>query len=86
MSLLNKNVTITSTTEGVVLLDTVRGVYWHVNDTAVRVIEALERGRRLEAVGADIARDTGADPDQVLRDCARLLADLRRAHLIRRSG
>ena len=84
MTVLGKNVAVTSTAEGTVLLDTVRGVYWHVNPTAVRVIEALDRGRTLEEVGADIARDTGADPDHVLRDCVRLLADLRKARLIRR--
>lgn len=64
------------------MLDSVKGVYWHLNEPAIAVLEALGQGRTLEDVVQDVVRDTGADEARVRSDYRSLAKELRKARLV----
>lgn len=67
---------------GKFLLDVDKGVYWHLNSTALVLLEGLTTGRSLDEVATAVAAAAGVDEERVRADCAVLLADLRRARLV----
>lgn len=79
---LRKGLSIVEVEDGRVLLDTRRGVYWHLNRQAVRMLEELGRGRTLDDLVGQIVRETGADEERVRADHLALIDELRRAKLI----
>lgn len=79
---LRKGLSIVDVEDGRVLLDTRRGVYWHLNRQAITMIEELGRGRAFDDLIGEIVRETGADEERVRADHLALLDELRRAKLI----
>ncbi|SDI37868.1 Coenzyme PQQ synthesis protein D (PqqD) [Sinosporangium album] len=79
---LRQGLSIVEVDDGKVVLDTRRGVYWHLNRTAITVVEELGRGRAFDDLIREIVRETGADEDRVRSDHLALLDELRRAKLI----
>ncbi|MER7210026.1 PqqD family peptide modification chaperone [Streptosporangium sp. NPDC000239] len=79
---LRQGLSIVEVEDGKVILDTRRGVYWHLNQTAITMVEELGRGRALDDLVGQIARETGADAERVRSDHLALFDELRRAKLI----
>lgn len=68
--------------EGVFLLDVKKGVYWHLNESAFALLEALRQGRSFDAIVRDTSDATRIDEDQVRIDYHAVLDHLRRQKLI----
>lgn len=68
--------------DGKVVLDTNKGVYWHLNQTAIGLLEELTRGRAFDDLVTEIAGNTGVDETRVRSDHLALIKELRRAKLI----
>lgn len=79
---LREGLQIVEVDDGKVVLDTKRGTYWHLNGTAITMLEELGRGRAFDDLVSEIARDVGVDETQVRTDHLALLKELRRAKLI----
>ena len=79
---LRSGLEIVEVDDGKVVLDTHRGVYWHLNGTAIAMIEHLAAGGSLDGMVAAVVRDTGANPSRVLADYQSLLGELQQAKLV----
>jgi DNA-directed RNA polymerase delta subunit len=79
---LREGLEIVEVEDGRVVLDTKQGTYWHLNTTAMTLLEELGRGRRFDDVVQEIARTTGVDEARVRADHLGLIKELRRAKLI----
>ncbi len=79
---LRPDLQIVEVDEGKVVLDTRRGVYWHLNESAIAVLEQLDRGRSVDDLVHEITRATGADEARVRADHLALIEELRQAELI----
>jgi hypothetical protein len=79
---LTTGLAIVDVDDGRVLLDTHRGVYWHLNEPALALIEELGRGRPFDELVRGIAEETGAEESLVRSDHLTLLRELREAKLI----
>jgi hypothetical protein len=79
---LRTGLAIVEVENGKVVLDPKRGVYWHLNQSAIAVIEELAQGRAFDDLVAQIARDTGTDEGRVRKDHLALVDELRRGKLI----
>jgi len=82
MVCLREGVEIVDVEEGRVLLDTRKGVYWHLNDAAVAFLEALAAGRGVDEHVRAVASATGVDEQRVRSDHQGLLREFRRARLV----
>lgn len=80
---LRPGLSIVQVDDGKVILNTKRGVYWHLNQAAIKLIEELGRGRTFNDLIHQIVRETGADEDRVRSDHLALIDELRRAKLIK---
>lgn len=80
---LRQGLSIVEVEDGKVILDTRRGVYWHLNQTAITVVEELGRGRAFDDLISQIVLETGADEGRVRSDHLALVEELRRAKLIK---
>ncbi|MFD8530527.1 PqqD family peptide modification chaperone [Streptosporangium canum] len=80
---LRQGLSIVEVEDGKVILDTRRGVYWHLNQTAITVVEELGRGRAFDDLISQIVLETGADEGRVRSDHLALVEKLRRAKLIK---
>ena len=79
---LREGLSIVEVDDGKVILDTRRGVYWHLNQSAIAVIEELGRGRAFDDLVRQIVRETGAQESLARADHLALIAELRKAKLI----
>ncbi|ACZ29132.1 hypothetical protein Xcel_0091 [Xylanimonas cellulosilytica DSM 15894] len=79
---LKEGLEIVDVEDGRVLLDSRKGVYWHLNASAIGVLEALAQGRTVDDVVRDVVRQTGADEAVVRADHVELVRELRKARLI----
>ncbi|WDZ86611.1 PqqD family peptide modification chaperone [Micromonospora cathayae] len=79
---LKAGLAIVEVEDGRVLLDTRRGVYWHLNLPALTLIEELGRGRPFDDLIRGIAAETGTDEGTVRSDHLALVYELREAKLI----
>ncbi|MEU8177009.1 PqqD family peptide modification chaperone [Microbispora hainanensis] len=80
---LSQGLSIVEVEGGKIILDTKRGVYWHLNETAMTVVEELDRGQALDDLISQVVRETGADEERVRSDYLSLVDELRRAKLIK---
>lgn len=79
---LRRSVELTDSEDGSILLDTARGVYWHLNDVGARFVRGIQEGKSLDQVTALIAKDYSVDQETVKRDVGQLVKDLKEARLI----
>lgn len=83
---LKAGVEIVTDENGSFLLDTRKGVYWHLNPTGVRFIMDLTDGRGLDDVVSEVSEEFQIDPAIVRSDCNNLMRELRRARLVGRKS
>ena len=79
---LRSGLAIVEVEDGKILLDTKRGVYWHLNLTAIALLDELSRGRTFDDHISQMARDTGMDEARVRSDHLALVQELRQAKLV----
>ena len=79
---LKQGLAIVEVEDGKVVLDTRRGVYWHLNGSAIAMLEELERGRGFDDLMKQIATDAGVDEERVRSDHLALVKELRKAKII----
>ncbi len=79
---LKTGLAIVDVEDGKVLLDTHRGVYWHLNQPALMLLDELDRGRSFDDLVRGIAAETGTEESLVRTDHLALVHELREANLI----
>lgn len=79
---LRAGVQIVEGTDGAFLLDTRKGIYWHLNEPAVQLLTALGEGRSFDEVVKDTAAAFDVDEVQVRSDYVGLVDELRRSRLV----
>lgn len=83
---IKRTVELTETEDGAVLLDTVRGVYWHLDGVGVQFIIGIREGKSFDQVVTLIATDYGVDRERVRHDVDGLVRNLKKARLIEESN
>ncbi len=71
-----------STEYGDLVLDENTGKYWHLNESATRVLKVFERGGSQEDAVADFVETYGIDPERARADIETISADLRESGLL----
>lgn len=71
-----------STEYGDVVLDGNTGKYWHLNESATRVLNVFERGGSQEEAVADFVETYGIAPERARADIETLSAELRKLGLL----
>lgn len=79
---LRPGIEVVASDDGQVVLDTRRGVYWHLNDAAIALLQHLGEGKSLDEHVAGVAQRTGADQARVRADYLYLVDELRHEKLI----
>ncbi len=79
---LKNGVVLTRNDSGAILLDTRKGTYWHLNETALALIDALDDPDPVAEAVQTIVAKTGADPSVIRADIALFIKQLRRTRLI----
>ncbi|MBO0901797.1 PqqD family protein [Cellulomonas sp. zg-ZUI222] len=64
------------------LLDTHKGVYWHLNEAAMTFVDELAKGVAVDDYVRAVAGQTGTDEARVRADHLQLLAEFRKAKLV----
>ncbi|MFC6451738.1 PqqD family protein [Cellulomonas gelida] len=64
------------------MLDSRKGVYWHLNEAAMTFLDELAKGSTLEDHVRAVAHETGADEARVRADHLQLLTEFRKARLV----
>lgn len=77
-----RDVEIATTLSDHILLDSRRGVYWHLNTEGMRFLEALQAGISVDDFVSEVANQTGADLETVRKDHAQTLRTLVSARLV----
>ncbi|MEV5326370.1 lasso peptide biosynthesis PqqD family chaperone [Nonomuraea sp. NPDC052634] len=67
-----------STEYGDVVLNERTGAYWHLNESASRVLAVLERGGSQDDAVADLVQTYGIDADRARADIEAISGELRR--------
>jgi hypothetical protein len=68
--------------DGAVILDMPRNAMTTVDSTGGYIWERLQRGLQVDAIVAELSRDTGADELMVARDVEEFMEQLKSRHLI----
>ena len=79
---LRNGVVLTHSESGAFLLDSRRGVYWHLNQSALNLIEFIDQENPVELATAQMCKTTEVEPDVVRSDYLALVDELKRAKLI----
>lgn len=82
MIALRPEIKIVESGDSRVVLDTKRGVYWHLNESAIDLLEELARGVSLDDIVARVASGSGIAPEVVRADYLECIRELKRARLI----
>ena len=72
------------TDDGTFLLDTARGIYWHLNWVGVQVIQGIQNGLKISEISSLVASECDADDETVQADIIQLLKKLKKARLVRK--
>ncbi|TDC78638.1 PqqD family peptide modification chaperone [Streptomyces hainanensis] len=83
MIVFSEGLRIVEAEEGKVVLDVRSGVYWHLNDSVIALLEALRDGRAFEDVVRETARAADVQETRVRGDYLAVLQELRQARLIK---
>jgi len=68
--------------DGAVILDASRNTMTTLDSTGGYIWERLQRGLQLDAIIAELARDTGADKLVIARDVEEFMEQLKSKHLV----
>jgi Coenzyme PQQ synthesis protein D (PqqD) len=68
--------------DGAVILDIPRNAMTTLDSTGAYVWARLERGMQVDAIVAELARDTGADESMVAKDVEDFMEQLKSKHLV----
>ncbi len=68
--------------DGAVILDIPRNVMTTLDCTGAYVWSRLQRGMQVDAIVAELARDTGADESMIARDVDEFMENLKSKHLL----
>jgi len=68
--------------DGAVILDIPRNAMTTLDCTGAYVWGCLQRGMQVDAIAAELARDTGADQSMVAKDVEEFMEQLRSKHLV----
>ena len=68
--------------DGAVILDIPRNAMTALDSTGAYVWARLVRGMQVDAIVAELARDTGADESMIARDVDEFMQDLKSKHLL----
>jgi hypothetical protein len=68
--------------DGAVILNVERGLISTLNPTGAYIWQGLERGESLEAIIANLSRETGKESSMVERDVCEFVEDLKQKHLL----
>jgi hypothetical protein len=68
--------------DGAVILDIPRNAMTTLNPTGAYIWQRLERGMQIDAIVADLARETSADPIVVARDVGEFIEQLKSKQLV----
>lgn len=71
-----------NTEYGDLVLDENTGKYWHLNESAARVLNVFERGGGQEEAVADFVETYGIAPERAQTDIETLSAELRKLGLL----
>jgi Coenzyme PQQ synthesis protein D (PqqD) len=71
---------------GAVILDIPRNAMTTLDSTGAYVWERLQRGLQVDAIVAQLARETGADESIVAKDVEEFMEQLKSSHLVRLSS
>ena len=71
-----------NTEYGDLVLDENTGKYWHLNESAARVLNVFERGGGQEEAVADFVETYGIAPERARADIETLNAELRKLGLL----
>ena len=71
-----------NTEYGDLILDENTGKYWHLNESAARVLNVFERGGSREDAVADFVETYGIAPERARVDIETLSAELRKLGLL----
>ncbi len=78
---LHRDVSVTDTDDGTVLLHQRTGRYWQLNTTGSRVLRRLLDGDSPDGIAAGLAADYGIDPTRAAQDVSAVIEHLRTAEL-----
>lgn len=67
---------------GDVVLDELRGTYWHLNPTAVLALDTFETGGSVDDVVERFVETFGVDPETAQEDVTALAVSLRKAGML----
>lgn len=71
---------------GTFLLDTRRGVYWHLNPVGMSIVQALASEPTMDHVVLRVVAEFDVDDKTVRADVNDLVRDLKRARLVEERG
>ena len=71
--------------DGAVILDVPRNAITTLDATGAYIWERLQRGMQVDAIVAELARDTGADESVIAKDVDEFMQMLHSKHLLRLS-
>lgn len=80
---LRKDVSLTDTEDGTVLLDQRSGTYWQLNSSGALILRTLLAGGSPEQAAAAVVARYPVERDQALVDVRALVESLRAARLVR---
>lgn len=78
---LHRDVSLTDTDDGTVLLHQRTGRYWQLNVTGSGVLRRLLDGDSPEGIAADLATEHGIDPQRAAQDVDAVIQQLQSAEL-----
>ena len=81
---MSASIELSETSDGAFLLDTARGVYWHLNCVGVQVIRGIQNGLEIGEISESIATDCNTDIETVEADIIQLVKKLKKAHIVRK--
>lgn len=82
MLTLRSGVEIVDGEDGKFLLDVNKGIYWHLNSSAIELLESLRSGRSFDEFVTTTAQAAQVDEARVRTDFTALVRELRKAKLV----
>lgn len=83
---LKSSVRLVDDENGTFLLDTRRGVYWHLNPSGMSLLQGLADGLTVEAIVQQVITEFAVDARTVREDFANVVRELKRARLVEEQG
>lgn len=82
MLTLRDTVALSDLEEGALLLDTARGVYWHLNEAGARIVRGIKNGETVDDISFSLADELGVERERVREDTLCVLRAMKKARLL----